>query len=174
MTADAASCWTLSAFILTLEKSEPKIWMHTKHCLSSAKAIPIQEAQRLHCVDAAASDAENLCKGCLDSPVDIFWWFLFRILWNDSARRIQYARDILFSHSTVEKEFFIRAIEICNKQELLIKSCRYWLLNRQTKGGKLISDPFSSKALATFTYSRCTSIRGNDIIASGMRHQQKF
>ena len=25
VTADAASCWTLAAFILTLEKSEPKI-----------------------------------------------------------------------------------------------------------------------------------------------------
>ena len=48
VTADAASCWTLAAFILTLEKSEPK--------------IPIQEAQELHCVDAAASDAENLCR----------------------------------------------------------------------------------------------------------------
>ena len=45
VTADAASCWTLAAFILTLEKNEPKIWMHMKHCLSSAKAIPIQEAQ---------------------------------------------------------------------------------------------------------------------------------
>ena len=44
VTADAASCLTLAAFILTLEKSEPKIWMHIKHCLSSAKAIPIQEA----------------------------------------------------------------------------------------------------------------------------------
>ena len=44
VTADAASCWTLAAFILTLEKSEPKIWMHIKHCLSSAKEIPIQEA----------------------------------------------------------------------------------------------------------------------------------
>ena len=32
VTADAASCWTLAAFILTLEKSEPKIGMHTKHC----------------------------------------------------------------------------------------------------------------------------------------------
>ena len=42
--ADAASCWTLAAFILTLEKSEPKIGMHIKHCLSSAKVIPIQEA----------------------------------------------------------------------------------------------------------------------------------
>ena len=31
VTADAASCWTLAAFILTLEKSEPKIWMHIKH-----------------------------------------------------------------------------------------------------------------------------------------------
>ena len=80
VTADAASCWTLTAFILTLEKSEPKIWMHIKHCLSSAKAIPIQEAQKLHCVDAAASDAENLCRWCLGSPVDIFWEFLFRVL----------------------------------------------------------------------------------------------
>ena len=43
-TADAASFSTLLAFILTLEKSEPKIWMHIKHCLSSAKAIPIEEA----------------------------------------------------------------------------------------------------------------------------------
>ena len=80
VTANAPSCWTLSAFILTLEKSEPKIWMHIKHCLSSAKAIPIQEAQELHCVDADASDAENHCKWCLASPVDIFWEFLFRIL----------------------------------------------------------------------------------------------
>ena len=44
VTADAAYCSTLAAFILTLEKSEPKIWMHIKQCLSSAKAIPIQEA----------------------------------------------------------------------------------------------------------------------------------
>ena len=57
VTATAASCWTLAAFILTLEKSEPKIWMHIKHCVSSAKAIPIQEAQKLLCIDAAASDS---------------------------------------------------------------------------------------------------------------------
>ena len=80
VTADAASCWTLAAVILTLEKTEPKIWMHIKHCLSSANAIPIQEAQKSHCVDAAASDAENLCKWCLASPVDIFWECLFQIL----------------------------------------------------------------------------------------------
>ena len=60
VTADAASCWTFAALILTLEKSEPKIWIHIKHCLSSAKAKPIQEAQKWHFVDAAASDAENL------------------------------------------------------------------------------------------------------------------
>ena len=36
VTADAASCWTLAAFRLTLEKSEPKIWMHIKHCLITA------------------------------------------------------------------------------------------------------------------------------------------
>ena len=153
--------------------------MHTKHCLSRAKAIPIREAQKLHFVDAAASEAENLCKGCLDSPVDIFRGFLFQILWNDSARRVRYTRDVLFSHSTVEKEFFICAIEICNKQEILIKSCRYWLLNRQPKGGKLFSDPFSSKVisfrdLVSLTYSRCTPTRDNDVIASGMFHQQKL
>ena len=44
-TADADSCSKFAAFILTLEKSELKIWIHIKHCLSSAKAIPIQEAQ---------------------------------------------------------------------------------------------------------------------------------
>ena len=61
-TADAASCSTFASFILTLEKSEPKIWMHIKHCLNSAKAISIQETQNMHCVDAAAPDADNLCK----------------------------------------------------------------------------------------------------------------
>ena len=69
VTADATSCWIIAAFILTLETSEPKIWMHIKHCLSKAKAIPIQEAQQLHCVDAAASDAQNLCRWCLGSTV---------------------------------------------------------------------------------------------------------
>ena len=33
----------------------------TPDTLRSAKAIPIQEVQKLLCVDAAASDAENLC-----------------------------------------------------------------------------------------------------------------
>ena len=75
LTADADSCWTLAAIIFTLKKSDPKIWMHIKHCFSMAKAIPIQEAQKLHCVDAAASDAQNICKWCLASTVDIFWEF---------------------------------------------------------------------------------------------------
>ena len=47
--------------------------MHIKHCLTSAKAIPIHEVQKLLCVDAAASDAENLCMWCLASPLNIFW-----------------------------------------------------------------------------------------------------
>ena len=58
-TADAAFCSTFAAFILIHEKSKPKIGMHINHCLSSAK--PIQEVQKLLCVDAAVSDAENLC-----------------------------------------------------------------------------------------------------------------
>ena len=44
VTADAASYLTLAAFILTLQKNEPKIWMHIKKCLTSAKVLPIQEA----------------------------------------------------------------------------------------------------------------------------------
>ena len=71
-TADADSYAKFAAFILTLEKSELKIRIYIKHCLICAKAIPIQEAQHLHCVDAAASDAENLCKRCLAILVYIF------------------------------------------------------------------------------------------------------
>ena len=72
MTADAASCSTIAAFILIPEGSEPKFWMHFNHWLSSAKAIPIQEVQKLLCVNAAAFDAEYLCMWCLAIPVDIF------------------------------------------------------------------------------------------------------
>ena len=71
-TADTASCSALAAFISTPEESKPKIWMHIKHCITSAKAIPIHEIQKLLCVDAAASDAENLCRWCLASLVNIF------------------------------------------------------------------------------------------------------
>ena len=80
--ADAASCSTFASFILTLEKSEQKIWMHIIQCLNSAKAIAIQETQNMHFVDAAASDAENLCKWCLASLVDIFFEnFCSKIFW---------------------------------------------------------------------------------------------
>ena len=129
--ADAASRSTFASFILTLEKSEPKIWMHIEHCFNSAKAIAIQEAQNMHCVDAAAFDAEKFCKWCLASLVDIVWEVLFQNLFNDSARRIQYATHVLFCQSTVEKEFFIHVIKICCKSGMLIKSCCYWLLNWQ-------------------------------------------
>ena len=61
MTADAASCSTFAAFILIPEESKPKIGMHINHCFSNAKAIPIQELQKWLCVDAAASDADNIC-----------------------------------------------------------------------------------------------------------------
>ena len=55
-------------------------------CLTNVKAIPIHEVQKLLCVDAAASDAENLCMWCLASRVNIFWEFLLQNLWNNSAR----------------------------------------------------------------------------------------
>ena len=95
-TADAASCSTFASFILALDRTEPKIWMHIKHCLNSAKATAIQEKQDMHRVEAAASDAENLCKWCLASLVDIVWEFLFQNILNDSAKRLQYATHIFF------------------------------------------------------------------------------
>ena len=75
------------------EVSEPKFWMHINHCFSSSKAIPIQEVQKLLCVDAAASDAENLWRWCLAIFVDIFWEFLFKHLWNNSARLKQFTKQ---------------------------------------------------------------------------------
>ena len=53
--------------------------MHINHCLSSAKAIPIQEIQKLLCVDAAESDAENFCMWCLAILVDIVKKFCSKI-----------------------------------------------------------------------------------------------
>ena len=44
-TADAASCSTFVALILAPEEGKPKILMHIKHCLRSAKSIPIQKVQ---------------------------------------------------------------------------------------------------------------------------------
>ena len=46
-TADAASWSTLAAFILALEKSEQKVWMHFKLLLGSAKPKAVQEAQNI-------------------------------------------------------------------------------------------------------------------------------
>ena len=78
-TADAASCSRLAAIISTPEESKSKIWMHIKHCLVSAKSIPIREVQKLLWPDETASDAENLGMWCLPSLVNIFWEFFSKI-----------------------------------------------------------------------------------------------
>ena len=44
VTADAASCWTLAAFILTLGKSEPKIWNAYQTLSKKCQSNTIQEA----------------------------------------------------------------------------------------------------------------------------------
>ena len=49
-----------------------------------------REVQKLLCVNAAASDAENLCMCCLASLVDILWEILYQNLWNNSARLKQF------------------------------------------------------------------------------------
>ena len=102
-TADAASCSTFAAFILIPEENKSKIWMHINHCLSSVKSIPIQEVQKFLCVDAAASDSENLCMWCLASLVDIFWEILFQNLWNNSARLHQFTKQRFNNKKTIEK-----------------------------------------------------------------------
>ena len=76
--------------------------MHINHCLSSAKAIPIQEVQKLLCVDATASDAEYLCMWCLVILVDIFWELLFKNLWNNSARLKQFTKQGFNNKQTIE------------------------------------------------------------------------
>ena len=53
----------------------------------------IQEVQTLLCVDAAASDAENLCLWCLASLVDIFWAILLQNVLNNSARLKKFTKQ---------------------------------------------------------------------------------
>ena len=108
-----------------------------------------------------------------------FLIILFRILWNDSVGCYTYAKHVLFSHAIVEKEIFIHDIEIFCKQEMFIKSCRHWLFKLTTLRRKIIQrsifferDLF--RVLVSSVYSRCTPIHGNDVMASGMRHQQKL
>ena len=91
----------------------------------------------------------------------------------------QFTKQGFNNKQTIEKEIFIHIIEICCYSGMLVKSYRYWLLNWQPKGGNLLSDLLSSevtrfRALVSFTYSQCTPVRGNDVMANGMRHQQKL
>ena len=57
-------------------RANKKIWIHIKHCLSSAKAMPIQKTLNLICGGVAASDAHNLCYlCCLASLADFIFFF---------------------------------------------------------------------------------------------------
>ena len=55
--------------------------MHFKLLLGSAKPKAVQEAQKLHCVDAAASDAKILSKWYLASLVYIFFQIGTYYIW---------------------------------------------------------------------------------------------
>ena len=138
--------------------------MHTNHCLSSAKAIPIQEVQKLLCVDAFASDAETLCMWCMASHVDIIREILYQNLKINPIRLKRFTKQRFNNKQTVEKEFFIHIIEICCNSGMLVTSYRYWILNWQPEGGNLLSDSLPSRvirfrALVSFTYSQCTPVR---------------
>ena len=68
--------------------------MHIEYCLTSAKAVLIHEVPKLLCIDAAASDAENLCMWCLASLVNIFFLeILFQNFWNNSASLKQFTKQ---------------------------------------------------------------------------------
>ena len=105
--------------------------MHIKQCLTSAKATPIHEVQKLLCVDAAAPDAENPCMRCLASPLNIIWELLLQNLWNNSERLKQLTKQHFIDQQNVENEFFIHVIEIFCESGMLVKSYRYLLLNWQ-------------------------------------------
>ena len=146
-----------AAFILAPKQGKPKIWMHINHCLSSVKGIPIQEVQILLCVDAAASDAENLRMWCLASLVDFFWRNFVPKSLEQLCKTNQFTKQRLNNKHSVEKEFFIHTIEIFSNSRMLVKSYRYWLWNWQSKGGNLLSDSLPSRvvrfwALVSFTF----------------------
>ena len=91
----------------------------------------------------------------------------------------QFTKQLFNNKQSVKKEFFIHIIEICCNLGMLVKSYRYWLLSWQSKSGNLLSDSLPSRvirfrALVSFTYSQCTPVRGNDVMANRTRHQQKL
>ena len=180
MAADAAPLSAFASFILTLEKSEPKIWMHIKHCLNSAKAITIQEAQNMYGSDAAASDAENLCKWCQWLASWIFFW---RIVVPNSFERLCKTFKIFHTHFIWTINRTKRILYLCHQNLLQIwnvdQELSLLIIKLTTLRRKLFSDPFPSKmirflGLFSFTYSRCTSVRGNDVIANGLRYRQNL
>ena len=95
----------------------------------------MQEVQKFLCVDAAASDAKNLCMWCLASFVDIFLRNYGPKSLEQLCKTQQFTKQRFNNEQTVEKEFFIHIIEICCHSGMLVKSYRYWLLNWQPLGG---------------------------------------
>ena len=102
------------------------------NCCSSAKAIPIQEVQKLLFVDAAAFYAERLCMWCLANLVDIFWRNYVPKSLKQLCKTKQCIKRLLNNKQAIEKELFIHKIEICINSRMLVKSYRYWLLNWQS------------------------------------------
>ena len=101
-TADAASCSTFAAFILTHEEGKPKIKKQIQDCLGSAKAIPIQWVQKLICVDAAASYAENLHLWCLASILNIFFRnFVPKYLEQRCKTKTQFTKQSFINKQTI-------------------------------------------------------------------------
>ena len=90
-----------------------------------------KEVQKLLCVDAAASDAENLCLWCLASLVDIFEDFVPKF-WEQLCKTKKFTQQCFNNKQTVEKDFLNHIIEIYGNSGMLVKSYRYWLLNWQT------------------------------------------
>ena len=180
------SCWCCFLLNICCLYIDPwgehtKNWMHINHCLSSAKAIPIQEVQQLPNVDAAASDAVKLCMWWLPSLVDIFWKLLFPNLWINSARLHQFTKQRFINKQTVEKEFFIHIyhqnlLQFGNVgQELSLLVIKLTTLRRKLTQQFITFEnhSFSSSGLP-FTCSQCTPVRCNDVMANGTRHQQKL
>ena len=104
----------------------------------------------------------------------IFLDFLPKSLWNDSARREQYATHVLFSHSTEEKEFFIHVVEICCQSGIFIK--RY--LTEDLKAENYLAIHFLRKWFVFELLFQSRIVDASSYVAMTswqiMRHQQKL
>ena len=150
VSTDAAFCSTLAALIWPINlESKQEIWIHIKHCFSSAAVIWIQQLQLLLCIDAAASDASNLCTWYPVNLVYIFWEFWFQSLifkslpnyWHmvNSITSYKQKHQYLLHCAVHTLGFYPNLVKYCFKNMFLKEPLNRWS-SLQTKEGQIRSE----------------------------------